>query len=373
MKSILLPLLCLLPLLPVGPLLGQGSLTPTGGPAPTMKSLDQIDAKLESRTPISSAPFTISTSGSYYLTGNLTVTSGDAITIAADGVSLDLRGFTIASTASPFGGIAVAINGARTNIHVHNGQIQGATTLSGTTFTKAGFADGVVVADAASANVRIHDLSIARVGARGIAVADATTTTLVVDRCVVSICGAQGISASVVRDCSVEKAGNTGIAGEIAINCSADVVSTSPTNTSGIVVSRIATNCRGVSVGGIGLSTKIAENCIGISTSAIGLLASGSASGSSGTSTSAIGLQANESATGCSGTSTTATGLSTVMAFNCYGFSTSGTAGLSVIGTANSCRGKRDGGTAITAPITIGCSVNGTGSITSASKHLGTP
>jgi len=39
----------------------QGSLTPPGAPAPTMKSLDQI----EPRTPISSLPFTISSSGSY--------------------------------------------------------------------------------------------------------------------------------------------------------------------------------------------------------------------------------------------------------------------------------------------------------------------
>ena len=46
----------------------QGGLTPPGAPAPTMKSLAQI----EPRTPISSVPFTISTAGSYYLTTNVT-------------------------------------------------------------------------------------------------------------------------------------------------------------------------------------------------------------------------------------------------------------------------------------------------------------
>ncbi len=369
MKLSLVAFLCSLPL---GPLFGQGALTPPGGPAPSMKTLDQIDAKLETRIPISSVPFNITNSGSYYLTGNLTVASGGAITIAADGVSLDLRGFTISSTASPFGGIAVAINGARTNVQVYNGHIQGATTLSGSAFTKAGFADGVVVADAATINVRIHDLAIARVGGRGIAVADATTASLVVDKCVVSICGAQGISAAMVRDCSVEKAGNTGIAGEIAVNCSAEVVNSTPTNSSGIVVTRIATNCRGVSVGGVGISTKIAENCIGESSTGIGLQATGSASGSSGTSTSGIGLQANESAIGCSGTSTSATGLSTVNASNCYGTSTSGNAGLSAT-TATSCRGKRDGGNAIIATIATSCTVNGTGAVSATSKFLGTP
>ena len=50
--------------LPASTAFPQGSLTPPGAPAPTMKSLDQIEA----RTPISSAPFTINASGSYYLT-----------------------------------------------------------------------------------------------------------------------------------------------------------------------------------------------------------------------------------------------------------------------------------------------------------------
>src|SRR4051812_12547895 len=70
----------------------QGPLTPAGPPAPTMKSLDQLDAKLEKRTPISSLPFTISTSGSYYFTGNLkfSATTGHAISISASDVTLDM-------------------------------------------------------------------------------------------------------------------------------------------------------------------------------------------------------------------------------------------------------------------------------------------
>src|SRR5215831_10671546 len=84
----------------------QGSLTPPGAPAPGMKTL----AQLEPRAPIASAPFTISTSGSYYLTTNLNVSAGDAISIATNGVTLDLGGFTISSTAPSAAGYAIRLN-----------------------------------------------------------------------------------------------------------------------------------------------------------------------------------------------------------------------------------------------------------------------
>ncbi len=42
----------------------QGPLAPPGAPAPTFKTLQQV----EPRTPISALPFTISQPGSYYLT-----------------------------------------------------------------------------------------------------------------------------------------------------------------------------------------------------------------------------------------------------------------------------------------------------------------
>src|SRR5713101_4560299 len=71
----------------------QGNLTPPGAPAPTMKSLDQI----EPRTPISSLPVFIGQSGSYYLTGSFDLSSGDGIFISANNVTIDLNGFTIRS------------------------------------------------------------------------------------------------------------------------------------------------------------------------------------------------------------------------------------------------------------------------------------
>jgi hypothetical protein len=70
----------------------QGPLAPPGAPAPTMLSLSQV----EPRTPITNTTaVTISAPGSYYLTANISVTSGSAITITASQVTLDLNGFTI--------------------------------------------------------------------------------------------------------------------------------------------------------------------------------------------------------------------------------------------------------------------------------------
>ena len=48
----------------------QGPLTPPGAPAPTMKTLAQV----EPRIAITNVPFTINRPGSYYLTTNLTST-----------------------------------------------------------------------------------------------------------------------------------------------------------------------------------------------------------------------------------------------------------------------------------------------------------
>ncbi len=103
-------------------LFAQGSLTPSGSPAVTMKTLTQ----LEPRTPISSAPYTITESGSYYLTANLTST-GHGVVIRADHVTLDLMGFSITGDGGT-GDYGVYLDGDSTRpirgIRVHNGSIE---------------------------------------------------------------------------------------------------------------------------------------------------------------------------------------------------------------------------------------------------------
>ncbi len=96
--------------------------------------LDQqlLLAQVQPRTPIDTThtpgdgtnQFIITTSGSYYLTGNVGGTSGkNGIAIAADNVTVDLNGFSLLGTAGSLSGAVVS--GARQNIVIYNGTARG--------------------------------------------------------------------------------------------------------------------------------------------------------------------------------------------------------------------------------------------------------
>ncbi len=330
-------------------LLAQGPLTPPGAPAPTMKTLDQLEA----RTPISSAPFVLGASGSYYLTGNLTVATGTAITIAADNVTLDLNGFTISSTASPAAGNAVTITGVRRNVTVRNGHIRGTTTFAAGTFTPGGFLDGVSTSSASpsSDNLRVSEVSVSGVGSDGIFLAFSDVPTLVIERCAVSVCAGAGITGGLVRDCAVNVSGTFGIVGGTVTDSYAESVGA--TGADDAINCVLAENCRGVAAAGKGIEAGTASNCHGTSVSANGVSVV-MASNSTGVSTSGVGLGGSN-------------------AHHCFGSSVSGAFGLTVNGTASFCRGSRNGGVALQANVAIGCSVIGTGTVSSTNKFLGTP
>lgn len=400
-----LPALLLAGLLPAAAP-AQGPLTPPGAPGPGMKSLTEIDAKLERRIPLSAAPATISTPGSYYLTGSFTVPSGTALIITADDVTLDLNGFTIGSSAASPGGFAILLNGALSNVTIRNGCIRSTTTVAGNVFTGRGFSVGITVGGACS-NVRVSDLHIVGTASHAIAF-PLPTVRATVERCQVRTCGANGIEATLVSHCRVEDAGAIGIsaasvshshantlsglnfhpailatdtvdhcrgeaAGGIGISAASVLNSSgSSDNNTGLAATQ-ATNCTGSSGINNGLTATSAQNCTGSSNTGNGLFVT-LASNCQGTSNSGVGLLCSQAAMHCSGTSTSGVGLiANGTATNCFGTSTSGSTGLQCLGAASFCRGKRDGGTAINAPITVACTVSGTGTITSASKQLGTP
>jgi hypothetical protein len=85
-----------LALLVVAALAGVARGGPLDPPGPPASTLPQV----EPRAPISSLPFTITQSGSYFLTQNLTAnTGGDGITVLADNVTIDLNGFALTGVA----------------------------------------------------------------------------------------------------------------------------------------------------------------------------------------------------------------------------------------------------------------------------------
>jgi hypothetical protein len=316
----------------------QGSLTPPGTPAPTMKSLDQI----EPRTPITNATAVIiSASGSYYLTTNITVSTNSAITITANGVTLDLNGFTISSTAAGATGTGILLAGGNADITILNGHIKGGVTNNGSgVYGGGGFANGITYSVPTPSNVRVAGVSVSGCLSGGILLAN--SVSIVVESCTVQTIGGYGIVAASVSHSVAYQCGTIAISARTASDCSGWA---SPGE--GLVAAS-ADNCSGISDNGIGLQANTANNCSGFSiTGNYGLFA--------------------DSANNCYGSAgisgTGLAGLSATIANNCYGLNSSGT-GLDST-TANNCQGQSNSGTGLNAHnIAIGCygsSSSGTG------------
>ena len=111
-----------------------GELTPpAGAPAPTMKSLQEV----EPRTPISDtttlgdadSEFRITTPGSYYLTGDILVAAGKrGIEVATYGVTIDMNGFSITSLPNALEGIRSMFSSNM--MTVRNGRFIGPETVA---------------------------------------------------------------------------------------------------------------------------------------------------------------------------------------------------------------------------------------------------
>ncbi|MCX6890669.1 MAG: hypothetical protein WCL11_00920 [Verrucomicrobiota bacterium] len=285
----------------------QGSLTPPGAPGPTMKTLAQI----EPRTPISTAPFTISQPGSYYLTTNLTVSGTNAITIATNGVTLDLNGFTLASTAPSASGYGILINNGLSDLAIFNGHIRGGVTNTGSgTYNGPGFRNGIAGSVEAPDNTRITGVSVSGCLEAGIDLGIGNAT--VVESCMVHTVGNCGINANTIKSSAAQDCGGSAIFG------------------------REVSDSRGESHTGSGVYAASAQNCYGSSSTSTGLSVYNTAQNCSGTSSSATGLYANN-AQNCYGYSNYGGGLLAHIAIGCSGYSSSGVGLTAYI--ANSCSG----------------------------------
>ncbi|OGV40590.1 MAG: hypothetical protein A2X46_19015 [Lentisphaerae bacterium GWF2_57_35] len=99
----------------------QGPIVPTNGPGLSMKTLDQVEARI----PISSIPTVLNQPGSYYFTGSLSMTSAaHGIQISADQVTVDLNGYSLFGTTNATRS-GIFVSGLRKNIVVKNGALAG--------------------------------------------------------------------------------------------------------------------------------------------------------------------------------------------------------------------------------------------------------
>lgn len=196
--NLLLLALCFLPM----PAFSQGSLTPLAAPAPTMKTLDQVEA----RTPVDAVHtpgdadslFKITQPGSYYLTANVTgVNAKHGIEIAASGVTLDLNGFDLVGVAGSLDGVVVTpLN--LVNINVRNGSV------------RSWGGSGINLLDASTSAANVADIVATQNVSAGIRMGFGGTIT----RCTcfnnpgVGIAGAAG---TVITECAAYVNGSHGI------------------------------------------------------------------------------------------------------------------------------------------------------------------
>jgi len=318
----------------------QGPLTPPPGvPSPVMKSLDQIEARIPlvagqaGVTVAANGSISITQPGSYYLTGNLTLTTAgvNGITISVGHVTLDLNGFTLTNVTGN-GGDAVVIVGG--NVTVRNGTIRGGTTLTGSTFTPAGWDEGITT-NSSFGSLAVEHVSVSGVRTSGILLSYQGSR---IENCSVNTVGGIGLLASSISFSSARKTGAS------AISASTDPDSGSISNCFGETVSPsghgiyapdgLVINSRGVAIGGYGISAETANNCYGTSVSETGLTVS-------------VGEN-------CRGVSTSGIGIIGIALTNCHGLSSSGTYAISTV-LATSCVGSRPGGIAISATTVNGC------------------
>jgi hypothetical protein len=232
-----------------------------------MKTLDQV----EPRRPISSAPFVITSPGSYYLTTNLVVsTATNGIVVASGSVTLDLNGFALLGSPASLEGIL--LSGTITNVAIRNGNVSG--------WGSSGISDNTT---GQKLNVTIGDIRSSGNGGYGITLSGSQNSLIhdcnlqtnqqfgiycvrgVVNRCTANHNHSVGIYMlyGVISDCNASFNGNEGFFGfdSIIRNCTAEFNAASPRTIlqagiradEGSLVSGCVANFNGLGTNGCGI------------------------------------------------------------------------------------------------------------------------
>lgn len=149
---------------------------PLNPPSGAVTSTNKTLAEIEPRTAVSAANtpgnafavFRITQPGSYYLTSNISIPAGNnwGIEIAANGVTLDLNGFTINGNGNNVGGIILSgtLVFEPKGVTIRNGTITNITTSGITPGEFPNGAQGMTVE-----NVRVLNVSSTNGGVNGVA------------------------------------------------------------------------------------------------------------------------------------------------------------------------------------------------------------
>ncbi len=187
-------------------LLVAGPLNPPAGPVvPTMKTLAEIEPRIainETNTPGDAGSlYRITMPGSYYLTGNVTVSGKTAIKIMASNVTVDLNGFSLIGSGG--GSIGVRFEdqaGSYACTTLRNGCVRGMSF------------DGVNLYSNNARGTLVENIIATHNGGEGISVSGGCALR----DCVASNNGGVGLflsayQSSAIEDCVANNNGSTGI------------------------------------------------------------------------------------------------------------------------------------------------------------------
>jgi hypothetical protein len=240
-----------------------GSLTPPPGvPSPSMKSLDQIEARsplVEGSTGVSIAEngtATISQSDSYYLTGDLVVSSGNGIVVNANAVTIDLNGFSVTTTLRA------------TSSELVEATVKGVTVLGcGFAIDTLGLVESCTVTSSKFTGIVgsiVKNCAAANCGLDGIRGTD------VVAHCSGRAINGEGIECNgSVTSCYGYSAKSSGIRGDVVVDSEGASRGTT-SGAHGIIAKEIAKHSIGSALKGDGVRARIAIGCVGKNTLGVG-------------------------------------------------------------------------------------------------------